>query len=70
MFPMIPVVELLESETILIICWPEDRETFGMETAVQVCQPPVFGMVMVPVLFTPLNSIWKVPPAPDAATWV
>ena len=37
-------------------------------TSTHACQPPVFGIVNGPVLSTPPNSTWNVPPAPFAAT--
>jgi hypothetical protein len=37
-------------------------------TSVHDCHPPVLGIVNGPVVFTPSNSTWNVPPGPLAAT--
>src|SRR6478609_8489990 len=62
-YPLIPSVSNARRST----CWPADNWT-GTLMVVQVCQAPVLGTLNVPVLFTPLDSTWNVPPAPSEAT--
>ena len=49
-------------------CVPAIRFNPGFVTLVHCCQPPVSGMVIGPVRSTPSISMWKIPPAPLAAT--
>src|SRR6476620_10263894 len=67
MFPTAPL-ELALSMTTRSTCDPAGRLTPVFVTVVQDCQPPVLGIVIGPVLSTPFDSMWNVPPAPDDAT--
>src|SRR5256885_12894293 len=57
----------LPSATIRSDCGPAVSET-SVLMSVHACQPPVLGIVSIPVLLTPPTSTWNVPPAPLAAT--
>ncbi len=53
--PAAPAV-LLESMATRMTCCPADRLKAGAKIVCQLCQPPVFGTAMEPVLLTPSNS--------------
>src|SRR5258706_13709051 len=61
-------LELLASMTTLTPGGPADSAMPVLVTVVHVCQPPVFGTAMDPVLFTPSTSMWNEPPVPLHAT--
>src|SRR2546423_2819383 len=67
MLPTAPVAPDA-SMAMRITCWPALKLILGVVRVCQICQPPVFGIVIVPVLSTPSNSTWNVPPAPFDAT--
>jgi hypothetical protein len=57
-----------ESSAMRSTCWPAASEMPVRVTVVQVCQPPVEGMVRAPVTFTPSTSTCSVPPLDCEAT--
>src|SRR5690349_14501902 len=50
------------------ISWAPAFSVTVFETVAQVCQPPVLGIVRVPVALTPPNSTRNVPPWSGDAT--
>jgi hypothetical protein len=50
------------------ICGPAASVTAVFVSVRHDCQPPVSGTVIGPVLSTPPDSMWNLPPAPPEAT--
>src|SRR5262245_16125557 len=53
---------------ITLIDWAPGFSWTRVDTVVQDCHPPVFGMLSALVASMPPNSTWKVPPWPSEAT--
>src|SRR5215831_15439250 len=56
------------SNTTRITCAPAAGSVTVADTVLNVCHPPVSGIVSAPVTLTPPNSTWNVPPCPADAT--